>query len=92
LDRLDRNLSSFECTTNLILFSGTLLLRRMDLKIRIFLLNVIMLSRPMCVLIFLCMYEIHIYVAVYPRCYNVRCLKMFVSEKLDVLVLDVIIL
>jgi hypothetical protein len=44
------------------------------------------------VLIFLCMYEIHIYVAVYPRCYNVRCLKMFVSEKLDVLVLDVIIL
>jgi hypothetical protein len=44
----------------------------------------------MCVLIFLCMYEIHIYAAVYLRCYNIRCLKMFVSGKLDVLVLDVI--
>jgi hypothetical protein len=42
------------------------------------------------VLIFLCMYEIHIYVIVYLRCYNVRCLKMFVFDKLDVLVLDVI--
>jgi hypothetical protein len=72
-------------------FAGTLLLllRRMYLKIRIFLLNVIMLSR-MCVLVFLCMYEIHIYAAVYLRCYNIRCLKMFVSGKLDVLVLDVI--
>jgi hypothetical protein len=42
------------------------------------------------VLVFLCVYEIHIYVAVYLRCYNVRCLKMFVSENFDVLVLDVI--
>jgi hypothetical protein len=37
------------------------------------------------VLIFLCMYEIHIYVVVYLRCYNVGCLKMFVSGKLDVI-------
>jgi hypothetical protein len=36
------------------------------------------------------MYEIHIYVAVYMRCYNVGCLRIFVSGKLDVLVLDVI--
>jgi hypothetical protein len=42
------------------------------------------------VLVFLCMYEIHIYAAVYMRCYNVGCLKMFVPEKLDVLVSDVI--
>jgi hypothetical protein len=28
--------------------------------------------------------------AVYLRCYNVGCLKMFISDKLDVLVLDVI--
>jgi hypothetical protein len=61
----------------------------MDLKIRIFLLNVIMLSMTN-VLVFLCMYEIHIYVAMYLRCYHVECLKMFVSEKLDILVLDVI--
>jgi hypothetical protein len=40
-------------------------------------------------LLFLCMYEIHIYAAVYLRCYNVGCLKMFVSEKLGVLILDV---
>jgi hypothetical protein len=40
--------------------------------------------------VFLCMYEIHIYVAVYMRCYNIGCLKMVVSRKLDVLVLDVI--
>jgi hypothetical protein len=37
------------------------------------------------VLIFLFMYEIHIYDAVYLRCYNVGCLKMFVSGKLDVI-------
>jgi hypothetical protein len=42
------------------------------------------------VLLFLCMYEIHIYVAVHLRSYNIGCLKMFVSIKLDVLVLDVI--
>jgi hypothetical protein len=39
----------------------------------------------MCALVFLCMYEIHIYVVVY-----LRCLKIFVSGKLDVLVLNVI--
>jgi hypothetical protein len=42
------------------------------------------------VFIFLCMYAIHIYVTVYQRCYNVVYLKMFVSGKSDVLVLDVI--
>jgi hypothetical protein len=42
------------------------------------------------VLIFLCMYEMHIFVAMYLRCYNVGCLKMFVFGKLDVLELDVI--
>jgi hypothetical protein len=38
------------------------------------------------------MYDIYIYiyVTVYLRCYNVGCLKMFVSGKLDILVLDVI--
>jgi hypothetical protein len=38
------------------------------------------------VLVFLCIYEIHIYAVVYLRCYNVGCFKMFVSEKLEVLV------
>jgi hypothetical protein len=42
------------------------------------------------VLVFLCMYEIHIYVVVYLRCYNVGYLKMFVFGKFGVLVLDVI--
>jgi hypothetical protein len=63
----------------------------MDLKIRIFLLNVIILSRTnVCACTFMYIYEIDIYVVVYLRCYNVGCLKMFVSRKLDVLVLDVI--
>jgi hypothetical protein len=44
----------------------------------------------MCVFVFLCMYEIYIHAEVYLRCYNVGCLKMFVSRKLDILVLDVI--
>jgi hypothetical protein len=42
------------------------------------------------VVVFLCMYEIHIYATVYLSCYNVGCVKMFVSKKLNVLVLDVI--
>jgi hypothetical protein len=37
------------------------------------------------VLVFLCMYEIHIYVAMYLGCYIVGCWKMFVFEKLDVI-------
>jgi hypothetical protein len=36
-------------------------------------------------LVFLCMYKIHIYAAVYMRCYDIGCLKMYVSGKLDVI-------
>jgi hypothetical protein len=42
------------------------------------------------VLLFLCMYEIYTYVAVYMRSYNVGCLKIFVYVKFDVLVLHLV--